>query len=368
MTPPDSSNGIDSRDAAGTRRPKKESERGKVAGWPGYVRGGIFVIEKKIHGRKFHISTRATTLRGAMAQLARFEADPAGYSPHDGGDHDALVLDEAMVDAFHAWHLPTVSRQWALNVRSLLVDWANHLRGADLRRLSLVEHLKPHLRGKGQAHHRAKAIKLLFGWLRTERGDITRAQDVTLDLLIPTIKPAQQTGAAKAVPWERVVAVAHHLPPHVRDVLELLAATGWHVNEARRFAESGTLRERLASDPPDVVAVIGTRQKSGRTHHTALQHQHHVEVARRVRERARVIDNNRLRKHMLRAAAAAGVEPFQLGQLRHSVSTWLRMAGVADTDTAEFLGHESASTTRRHYIDQQVAPRVLPRAALRVVS
>jgi integrase len=105
-------------------------------------------------------------------------------------------------------------------------------------------------------------------------------------------------------------------------------------------------------------------------------------AARRIRERGKVIDNNRLRKHMLRAVDAANAErakkaapgekvasikPFQLGALRHSVATWLTQAGVPLEQVSRYLGHASSSTTRRHYVDQQAAALVLPQRVLRVV-
>lgn len=366
-------------DTVGAGRAKKENARVKVKGWPGYVRGGVFIIEKRVDGKKFHVSTRAKTLQGALKQYERFEGDPAKYTPRGVARAAALVLDAAMIDEFFAWHSKAVSRQWALGVKSLLTDWANDLRGADLRNLSLLDDLKAHLRDfPAQRHHRVKAIRVLMKWLRQEKGLITRGQDATLDLPVPQQRPAQDV-APKAVPWELVVEVAPHMPVHVRDVLELLAATGWHVNEVRRFAESGTIRERNASDSPEVVAMLGTRHKSGRTHFTAIVHEHHLAIARRIRERGHVIDKGALRKQMKAAALRVTAERrkkdpeaksaavINLGSMRHSVSTWLAQAGLPPDQVSRYLGHMSATTTRRHYIDAQTAALVLPRAALRVV-
>ncbi len=362
----------------GTATAKKESAaRKKVAGWPGYVREGVFVIEKRIHGRKWHVSTRCTTLRAAMKQLERFEESPAAYRP-DGDDGPELVMNEALIDAFFEWHLASSSRAWALNVRSLLYDWANHLRGKDLRRLELVADLKPHLREATQVPHRVKAIRSFFRWLRTEKGLVTRQQDATLDLSAPPPKPAQWE-KSKAVAWERVVELLPHLRQDVRDVLELLAATGWHLSEVRRFAESGSIREREASDPQHVVAVIGVKHKSGKPHFTALLHPQHDAVARRIRQRGHVVDNGALRKQMLRGFAAVDVERkkrdpkaeraqrFQLGVMRHSLTNWLADAGVSVEERGRYLGHNPA-TNARFYVDAQRPPVVLPQRVLRVVD
>lgn len=371
-------------DSVGTLDAKKEKsgKRVKVKGWPGYVRDGVFIIEKRIDTVKYHVSTRCTSLRAALKHLERFELDPAAYTPVQAAT-DAVVLTEKMVDEFHEWHLKRVTRHWALNVRSLLIDWANHLKGADLRKLDAVRDLKPHVDGNTQRHHRVKAIRDVFKWLRTERGLLKRAEDASLDLPVPVIQPAQNT-KSKAVPWANVVAVARHLPPHVRDVLELLAATGWHVAEVRRFATDGTLRERNATDEAHVVAVMGVKHKSGRRHFTALVHQQHFDVAKRVKERKKVVDNNRLRKFMLRAVEKANkeeteaakregrdavrIDNFQLGAMRHSLATWLTQEGVPLRDTSRFLGHSSETTTNRHYVDHQAAVVVLPARVLRVVG
>lgn len=378
MIPPKLYDVKNSGDTVGTPTPKKESaERVKVKGWPGYVRGGVYVIEKRIHGRKWHVSTRCTQLRAAMRQLERFEESPADYRP-EGGDGPELVLTESLIEEFFAWHRAHTSRPWALNVRSLLVDWANHLRGADLRRLSLVDDLKPHLKNATQQPHRVKAIRLLFKWLRTEKGLITRPQDATLDLAVPPARPAQWE-KSKAVAWERVLELLPHLRADVRDVLELLAATGWHISEARRFAAGGTLRERESADPSHVVAVIGVKHKSGKPHFTALLHERHAVVARRVRERGRVIDNGALRKQMLKGFAAVDaerkktdpkaepVERFQLGAMRHSLTNWLADAGVGVEERGRYLGHNPA-TNARFYVDAQRPPVVLPQQVLRVVT
>ena len=338
-----------------------------MKGWPGYVRGGVFIIEKRINSVKYHVSTRCTSLRSALKQLERFEESPAIYKPE--GDRAAVMaLDREMIAAFKAWHAQTVSREWANNVENVLVDWANHLKGADLRSLSLIDDLKPHLVGAGQAHHRAKAIKVLFKWLRAERGLITRVQDVTLDLAIPIIKPRQETGESKAVEFERLSAVLPHLADHVRDVLEFLAVTGWHVSEARRYAEVGRFRLRDAGDPPDVLSVVATTHKDkGKKHFTNLLFARHVDLAVRIKERGKVLSNGRLRKHLLRACRVAGVKPFAMGDMRASVLTWLRLAGVPAEVAAAYVGHTSTATQERFYVDAEATKTVLPRAALRVV-
>lgn len=358
--------------AVGTTQRKKENLRKKVPGWPGYIRDGVWIIEKRVGGKKFHVSTRATTSKAAHKQLERFEADPNGFSAAGTKRVEALVLDDALIDEFHAWHRREVtSSQWADDVYRTLQRWANHLKGADLRNLSLIDDLKTFLVGATSKPLRVASIKVLFRWLRTERGLVTRAQDVTLDFITPPFKPRQDTGASKAVEFERLSKVVPLLAAHVRDVLELLAATGWHISEVRRFAnpEIGRFRFRDAADKPEVLATIGTRHKvGGRWHFTALLAQAHVDAAVRIRERGKVVDRTILRRHLKRACEEAGVKAFNMGDMRASVLTWLRLAGVPPETAMAYVGHTSVETQNRFYVNAEVAKAVLPRAALRVVE
>lgn len=340
----------------------------------GYVRNGKFIIERKIAGKKYELSTRCTTRRAALKHLERFEADPTSYDPNETDTEIPLQLDEALIDEFYVWHLGKKgTAKWSNILRSKLEAWANHFAGKDLRRLDLIDHVKPHLRGATTPHHRVKAIKMLFKWLRQEKGLIKRAEDVTLDLPVPTIKAAQQTGEAKAVPWAHVKAVVPYLPAHVADVLEFLAVTGWHVEEVRRFAINGLIRDRRASDGPNVVAVVGTLQKNGSKHFTALTHEQTLATAQRIKGRGKVIDNGRLRKHMIRAAAKARdenekpVPVFQLGSIRHSVATWLVQDGVSLVEVSRYLGHRSVVTTSKFYVDHNAAAAAMPLSTLRLV-
>ena len=297
--------------------------------WPGgYVNSaGVYVIERRIGGVKFHTTTRCTSLRGALKQLETFEANPSGY--HPAGDAvSTVVLDQKLIDEFSAWHKTRVTEEWAGEVRQLILWWANEVfRGKDLRRLELVADLKEPLTGLRQRAGRIKAIKILFRWLRAEKGLVQRADDRTLDLPVPQSRPAQEK-RVKAVEFSIVAACAKHLGHEYRDVLTLLCGTGWHLTEVRRFAEVGSIRERRGNDAPHVVGVIGVQHKSGKQHFTALTHQEHFDAAKRIRERGWSPRNKILRENIWRACDAAGVRRFNIGSIRHSVATWLIQAGV----------------------------------------
>lgn len=128
------------------------------------------------------------------------------------------------------------------------------------------------------------------------------------------------------------------------------------------------MRPRDTADRPEVLATIGTRHKDGgKWHFTALLAQAHVDAAARIRARGYVMDRTALRRNLQKACVKAGVTAFNMGDMRASVLTWLRLAGVPQETAALYVGHTSTETQNRFYVNAQVARAVLPRDALRVI-
>jgi hypothetical protein len=341
---------------------------GKRAGrWEGgYIlkaRGRlVYYVERRRSGKRIHFSTGCSTLAGARAELARWEADPVAYRP--GTDvASAVRLDAGLVAAYRGHQARKgLSAEWVDEVTRCLADWADELHGRDLRALNLRELLgilerwrtvPPKLRRRrggrratGDRPHHIKALKGLLRWLR-ERGLVERARDVTLDLKVPQARP-EKLRRRKVVPPEDVQAVLRHLAQPTRDVLHLLTATAGHLSEVRRFAESGELVPPIDGD---ALAVLVTRHKSGDLTRTPLLYPEHVSAAQRLRALSGLPKRMTLARHMRAACDAAGVPWFGLGQMRHSVSTWARAAGAPVAEVAEFTGHHSPQTLRRFYLD-----------------
>ncbi len=318
----------------------------------------MYVIERRVAGTHFHISTRAHTLGAAMKHLERFEADPDNYKP----SHQTvgLALTSALVIEYRGFQVETkgVTRGWANDCQRLLADWADDLVGKDLLKLDLQKDVKPALaRRKTTLHHRAIALKGFFKWLRKEKGLLKHHQDVTLDLSIPKIRASKLT-RPKNVEIDRVRAVAPHLTQHVLDVLILQMGTGWHISEVRRFAPDGDLVEVARGD--GVLAVLVAEQKNGRLTRTPLRNPEHLEAARRIKARGRIVSNNTLAYHLKRAATKAGLPAFTLGSMRHSVSTWAIERGARMVEVAEFFDHRSKNTTNDHYANAAVPTVSIP--------
>lgn len=325
----------------------------------------LYIIERQVSGRRYHISTRAHTARSAYEHLRRFEADPPAYAiamAEEVSRAAELTLTADLVMEFRTWmttrRRPTTTKH-ANQVANLLADWIEDLRGRDLRRLDIAQ-LKAALdRRRTMRGYRIASIKALCSWLRLERHVLSRAEDATQDLRSIQAIPEKHT-RRKAVAVERVRAVLPYLNERMRDVLILASATGWHTTELQRFARG--LEAEIVPGPAGspVVAVLMVRHKGGDLARTPLQSQEAADAAARIRQRGTWPKqaNEQLRQaaqkatEAIRAKGGTGtVEPFTLGVMRHSVATWAVERGALPEQVAEFLGHKDSRTTRRFYID-----------------
>lgn len=328
--------------------------------WTGADGTTTYVIRRKVNGRTYEVSTRCTALRAAMAHLARFEADPEGYDP-SGGQGERLTLDLDRARAFLRWSLEDKGNtpQWVRQQKRYLVWWMEVLGGMDLRRVSLRHHIMPALDGVTGRRHRIEVIKAFYSWLRRERALLTAAQDPTYGALpVPQLRP-EQWRRPKSFARETHAAVLRGLTGPWPDLLTVLAGTGWHVTELSRFAKAGIVAELPSSASRDhgaAAVLVCPRRKSGEEQRTPVSHDV-AEAAKRVRKRGG-FSVVRLYKAVSSACAAAGVEPYSPGQYRHAVATWAIEQGADPAAVAAFLGHKSASTTRRFYATLAVTPKV----------
>lgn len=331
-------------------------------------KGPTYVIERWVGGRYFHVSTKCRTERAALKHLERFEEDPETYSPKLFAAAPArtpLFLTKPMVLELCEWMRTRerpASERWIYHVGHYLSHWMTDLAGVDLRDVTVHGHLRPALDKRKTRQHRVEVIKVLYGWLRKEKGLLRHAEDPTLDLPVP--KPApEKHKRKKVVEPARVLAALEKMREESRDVLELRLATAWHLTEVVRFAASGEILP-VAGDPR-VIAVLITRHKSGKETRTPLQHKEHLEAAKRIRARGQIPTYKVIANDLKVACKAAGVERFTAGVIRHSVLTWAVERGASPREVAEFAGHSEA-TSRRFYIDVAVPTVAVP--VLRVID
>lgn len=316
-----------------------------------------YVIERVVDGWRFHKSTGAGDYGAALKHLARFEANPSRYSA--AGDQGGPVrLTTELIKAFAEHQLGKgLTKEWIDEVWRCLDDWADVLGTKDLRHLDLHRDLKAALAGwPTRRPHRIKALKAFTRWLREELGLLRHADDATIDLKVPQAQP-EKWKRRKVVTPQAAVKVLNVLPQPTKDIFHLLSATAWHLSEARRFALDG---EIVRVNEGGVLAVLVTRHKNGELTRTPVKYPEHLEVAMRLRGLKAFPKRITTARHMRKACAAAGVDAFGLGVMRHSVLSWAHDLGADAQATSDFAQHKSKATTKRHYLDLAVPSADVP--------
>jgi integrase len=316
-----------------------------------------FYIRKQIKGRRYDVSTGCSTLRGAMEHLERFEKDPEAYQPGGDPGTEPIYLDVDLIKTYLAWSLNDRGNTpaWVAKQKAVLGWWMERLRGVNLRRATLRDHVLPALDKAPARRHRMAVIKALFSWLRKERHLITSAEDCSLDLALPQIQP-EQWRRVKTIPREHIDLVLEHLTSPWREALLVQAGTGWHTTEVIRFAAAGAIEPLPRSVVQEGVAGVlcCPQHKSGEPLRTRVTPAV-LDAAKRLLAHGSV--SREWYDRAVRAACAAvkrpdgkvGIPVFTPGRLRHSAASWAIEAGADPASVAAFLGHKSPRTTKRFY-------------------
>jgi hypothetical protein len=325
------------------------------------------------------VATGSTTLSGALAALERYEKSGDALVPEDAGP---VVLDAKLAADFLA-HLKAKgdSVGWRRNVRQHLAWWERRptadkpgagIGGLDLRagrRNSVsISALRAALEDAPSARQREAVIRALYGFLRGE-DRITTEEDPLYGKprISPAGRPAQDM-IDKSIPGEDVEKVRKHLEAEYlrkgrtgrrwADLVMVLDGTGMHVTELRRFAADGVI-EPLPGDrkptPEEAGVLVVPLHKSGSPWRVAVSAEV-LEVAKRVREAGSfsiAVFYSELRK----AADATGAKVLP-GRFRHSTAKHAIEAGATIGEIGTFLGHRSASTTKRFYASLGVAMKI----------
>jgi len=356
--------------------------KAKRGDWP----GGYWRLDghgRRIHyirrmiggkeGKRYDVSTRATTLRGAMEQLARFEADPGAYDPVGTIRPEGIYLNGKLAEDFLVWSrdVKRNTPKYVADQQRYLAWWGDKLKGVDLRRASLVDAILPALDSipHRAAGYRKAVLKVLYAWLRTERHEISAAEDPTYGTLrVEQSRPAQ-LDRSKVIPNAHYLLAREHLTPALlkaRDIagdaavyiaaLDVLAATGVHPVSVERFASTGRV-EKYRGDVEGIAGVlVFPMEKDGEPHRAAIPASA-LDAAKLLLEHGG-FDRSKLAKALRAAYVAAEIPPFAPGQFRHSVATWAIERGADVATVAAFLGHRSPRTTRRFYGTHAVATPV----------
>lgn len=355
----------------------------------------VYVIRKQLAGRRYEVSTRKHTLAAALAEWEKFEKDPEGYAAGGNAGQGPLYLDNELAKRFLAWSAGERgnSAGWLVKQKGFLADWMETLRGVNLRRLSLRDHVVPALEGASSRRHRLAVLKGFYSWLRKHEHVLTSAEDATIDMPLPQIEPAQWK-RDKVIPRDHIDLVLEHLRGEAAkrrekrdaraaaarpggegnvvqlvpaaeqdqpdgpwaDALTIQAGTGWHTTEIVRFAATGSIEPLPKNVLQEGVAgvLVCPQHKSGEPIRTRVSAPV-VEAAKRLLAHgamSREWYDRAIRdacKSVKRPDGKIGIPVFTPGRLRHSVATWAIEAGADPASVAAFLGHKSPRTTRRFY-------------------
>jgi integrase len=310
-----------------------------------------FYIRKRRGGKAFNVSTRCSTLRGALVELERWEKNPDEYRPQ--GSEERLLLTEGLIDQFDLWcerESGATDPRWRAAKVGHLRWWSEKLAGRDLRGLPLTA-LHDALRGASDTAKRIVSIKHLFSWLR-KTGRLHASDDPTVGALpVPQAKVSQDVGGSKVVPEADFRATLAHLDDKYADAAQLQAATGIHVSEVIRFAKDGAVIDSIPGG-----AVLAFQHKGGHVHRVAVSPEV-AEVAKRVRARPPV-NRNVYYRAVKAACVDAKVEPWTPGRFRATFATRAVERGASPAAVALALGHKGSATTLKWYATTAVAPRV----------
>lgn len=329
----------------------------------GYVRTDskgrdVYYIRKRVGGKLYDLSTRASSSSAADEQWKRFQANPAAYRP--GGDLAGdLSLTYETTRAFLTWSRDAKKNtpKWVRDQRRALEWWETKIGAADLRHVH-TQDLVDALDGATARKQKIATLKTLCAWLIHERHRLDTKDDPTAGLLVPQARPEQWTNP-KTFTRVQFRQVRGQLEQPWRDAADVLAGTGWHSSELERFVSSaGERRGAIERHPTETGWVLACPQtKGGEPHRTSVS----AGVARAAR---RLIgapyDYFEFRKALRVACRAVGLKPsaVQPGTFRHSVATWAVNAGANPAAVAAFLGHKSPQTTRRFYATHAVPAKV----------
>jgi len=341
-----------------------------------------YVIRKRIGGKRYEVSTRASTRHAAELELRRFEADPEGYQPGGPKRPDPVYLDPQLSTEFLEWSAAPReeggkgnSPRWVHYQSKYLAWWEPHLRGVDLRSAPIAK-IEAALKDTPSRPHKIEVIKALYSWLVTVKRAIKPAEDPTFRTLkVPQAKAAQlkKKKTVTAAEYHQLRAKLEKLSltkskagrprfsAYWLDCLDVLAGTGWHVSELERFSVAGEIEEVEHVDGAAVLQVI---HKSGAVHRTLVS-KPVLAAAQRVRERGAssketngAFRGDALRTALQRACDALKIPRVHPGSFRHSVATHVINSGAALKTTSDFLGHKSTRTTKNFYGTHSVPTKV----------
>lgn len=335
------------------RAPRDPSTTWKINGRRiGVVRNGVFTIDRRVHGRRIVRSTGCVDEGAANLEYARFELDPAHYTPRsrEGSAwaevtpkfikaqrleaHNSTYWTEQQ--ARHLAYMASWRRDGrpafltldsfdASDVRAYLADRAAGKAGSEKRRGAT---------GLATRNRELATLKALMNWARTERLTTNRADEE-----VPIVREGKGKNPPREVPqrdWSRVLP---KLPLRWRRAAEVLLGAGLRYGELARLRVEHVHRGGLyvpESKNGDARLVPCSKRT--------------VKAARDLVKLGGVPDDRGMQMGDRIEAACRKVKAiaFSAHELRHTFATAVLRAAVDLETLRVWMGHRDIRTTQRY--------------------
>jgi len=338
----------------------------------GFIRGGIYYIDRTVRGRRFKMSTGCRTAAAAFQEYTKFEQDPFHYSPraNAGTSWRDAVLDFLKFQQFtqgrtakyveeQARYLERFGQRkafWGLDsftrddIEAFLADLQ---RGEVTERLVVArdENGEPLLDpGTGKPKKvRAKApgvysrnrylaaLTKFMNWAR----DHSRTQN-DADKKVRQVREPKQKTSKRPVEPKRWCATQEHLGEKWRLAQEVLVGSGL------RYGELAALQADDLHDAENGGGALVVPESKGRIGRDIPVSAHVLGAARQLLKLGGVPDDNgsQLDNRLEAACRAAGVKRYTAHELRHTYATTCLLNGMDLLELQRRLGHADLTTTQ----------------------
>ncbi len=330
------------------RAPRDPARIWSIAGRRvGFIRAGVYVVDRRVHGRRLKRSTCCIDAAAAEIEYRRFEADPLGYLPRsregvawaEAGRrflraqravaHNTDYWTEQQARILASWGarpaFATLDSFSAADVRAYLADRAEGKAGPEKRRGPT---------GRATRNRELATLKALMGWARRERLTANRADEET-----PILREGHGKNPPREIPEREWRAVLNRLLPRWRLACEVLLGGGL------RYGELAGLKAEHVR-----VGGIFVPESKNRDARTIPASPRTVRAAQKLLALGGVPDDRgmQLGDRLETACRALGLRPFSAHELRHTFATGCLRSGV-DLETLRVrMGHRSILTTQRY--------------------
>jgi integrase len=330
------------------RAPRDAATIWKIGGRRvGFLREGVYVIDRRVHGRRLKRSTGCLDAAAAELEYRRFEADPLGYLPRSREGVSWAEAGKRFLRAQRA--VAHNTEYWTLQQARILATWGARPAFVTLDSFNAAD-VKAYLadRAEGKAgpekrkgptgratrNRELATLKALMSWARDERLTANHADEE-----IPILREGRGKNAPREIPETEWRAVLKKLLPRWRLACEVLLGVGLRYGE-------------LASLQPEHVRTGGifVPESKNRDARTIPASERTVRSAQKLLALGGVPADRgmQLGDRLEVACRRLKLRPFSAHELRHTYATSCLRSGIDLETLRVWMGHRSILTTQRY--------------------